>query len=68
LAAASFNTNKLITAGSGGAILTSDDHAADRARYLISHARDHLVEYRHGEPGWNYRMTNLHAAVGWLVL
>jgi perosamine synthetase len=64
LAAASFNANKLITAGGGGAILTSDDHAAGRARYLISQARDHPVEYRHGEPGWNYQMTNLHAAVG----
>ena len=63
LAAASFNANKLITAGSGGAILTSDGHTA-AARYLINQARDHPVEYRHGEPGWNYRMTNLHAAVG----
>ena len=64
LAAVSFNANKLITAGSGGAILTSDDHAAARARYLISQARDHPVEYRHGEPAWNYLMTNLHAAIG----
>jgi perosamine synthetase len=64
LAAASFNANKLITAGSGGAILTNDQHAATRARYLINQARDHPVEYRHGEPAWNYRMTNLHAAVG----
>ena len=64
LAAVSFNANKLITAGSGGAILTNDQHAATRARYLINQARDHPVEYRHGEPAWNYRMTNLHAAVG----
>lgn len=64
LAAASFNANKLITAGSGGVILTSDGHTAGRARYLISQARDHPVEYRHGEPAWNYRMTNLHASVG----
>jgi perosamine synthetase len=64
LAAASFNANKLITAGSGGAILTNDQHTATRARYLINQARDHPVEYRHGEPAWNYRMTNLHAAVG----
>jgi perosamine synthetase len=64
LAAVSFNANKLITAGSGGAILASDDAAAVRARYLINQARDHPVEYRHGEPAWNYRMTNLHAAIG----
>jgi dTDP-4-amino-4,6-dideoxygalactose transaminase len=64
LAAVSFNLNKIITAGSGGAILTSDDNVATRARYLISQARDHPAEYRHGEPGWKYRMTNLHAAIG----
>jgi perosamine synthetase len=64
LAAVSFNANKLITAGSGGAILTNDQHTATRARYLINQARDHPVEYQHGEPAWNYRMTNLHAAVG----
>jgi hypothetical protein len=64
LAAASFNANKLITARSGGVILTGDDHAAGRARYLINQVRDHPVEYRDGEPAWNYRMTNLHAAVG----
>jgi perosamine synthetase len=64
LAAASFNANKLITAGSGGAVLTDDDGTAGRARYLINQARDHPVEYRHGELAWNYRMTNLHAAIG----
>jgi perosamine synthetase len=64
LAAASFNANKIITAGSGGAILTGDEQTAARARYLINQARDHRVEYRHGELGWNYRMSNLHAAVG----
>lgn len=64
LAAASFNANKIITTGGGGAVLTSDEQTAARARYLINQARDHRVEYRHGELGWNYRMSNLHAAVG----
>jgi perosamine synthetase len=64
LGAASFNANKIITASSGGAILTSDDSVASRARYLINQARDHPAEYQHGEPAWNYRMTNLHAAIG----
>jgi perosamine synthetase len=64
LAATSFNTNKLITAGAGGAILTSDPQAGSRARYLINQARDHPDGYQHGELGWNYRMSNPHAAIG----
>lgn len=64
LAALSFNLNKIITTGGGGAILTGDAGLAARARYLISQARDDPDEYQHGEVGWNYRMSNLHAAVG----
>jgi perosamine synthetase len=64
IAALSFNLNKIITTGGGGAVLTSDSGLAARARYLISQARDDPDEYQHGEVGWNYRMANLHAAVG----
>ncbi|MEV5572205.1 aminotransferase class I/II-fold pyridoxal phosphate-dependent enzyme [Spirillospora sp. NPDC052269] len=64
LSAVSFNANKIITTGGGGAILTDDAGLADRARYLINQAREHPVEYRHGEVGFNYRMTNLQAAIG----
>lgn len=64
LAATSFNTNKLLTAGAGGAILTSDPDAAARARHLINQARCDPAGYRHDETGWNYRMSNLHAAIG----
>jgi perosamine synthetase len=64
IAALSFNLNKIITTGGGGAVLTSDSGLAARARYLISQARDDPDEYQHGEVGWNYRMSNLHAAVG----
>ncbi|SNT60524.1 dTDP-4-amino-4,6-dideoxygalactose transaminase [Streptosporangium subroseum] len=64
LAITSFNANKLITTGGGGAIVTADPDQAARARYLINQAREHPVEYRHGEVGYNARMSNLHAAVG----
>lgn len=64
LSAVSFNANKLITTGGGGAILTDDAGLAERARYLINQARENPTEYRHGEVGFNYRMTNLQAAVG----
>lgn len=64
IAALSFNLNKIVTAGGGGAILTSDPDRASRVRYLINQARDDPSQYRHGEVGWNYRMSNLHAAVG----
>jgi perosamine synthetase len=64
IAALSFNLNKIITAGGGGAVLTDDPGLAARARYLINQARDNPAEYQHGEIGWNYRMSNLHAAVG----
>jgi perosamine synthetase len=64
IAALSFNLNKIITTGGGGAVLTDNPGLAARARYLISQARDDAAEYRHAEVGWNYRMSNLHAAVG----
>lgn len=60
----SFNANKIVTTGGGGAVLTDDDRLAGRVRYLINQAREHAREYRHGEVGFNYRMSNLHAAVG----
>lgn len=64
IAALSFNLNKIITAGGGGAVVTDAPDLAARARYLINQARDNPHEYQHGETGWNYRMSNLHAAVG----
>jgi perosamine synthetase len=64
LSAISFNANKIITTGGGGAICTDDRALATRARYLIGQARDHPDEYRHGEVGYNYRMSNVAAAIG----
>lgn len=64
LAVVSFNFNKLITAGAGGALLLNDDKRTARARYLINQARTSSGGYQHGEVGFNYLMTGLHAAVG----
>jgi perosamine synthetase len=60
----SFHGNKLITAGGGGMIVTNDAKIAARARYLANQAKDDPVETSHKEIGYNYRMTNLHGAVG----
>jgi perosamine synthetase len=60
----SFNGNKLITTGGGGMVVTDDDRVAERARYLSTQAKDDPVEYVHGTIGFNYRLTNLQAAIG----
>jgi perosamine synthetase len=60
----SFNGNKIITTGGGGMLVTNNAEYADRAKYLTTQAKDDPLEYVHGEVGYNYRMTNLLAAVG----
>jgi dTDP-4-amino-4,6-dideoxygalactose transaminase len=60
----SFNGNKIITTGGGGALLTDDAEAAARARYLATQARMPAEHYEHTEVGFNYRLSNLLAAVG----
>ena len=60
----SFNGNKLITSGAGGMITTNNQEWAERALYLTTQARDDSVEYFHKEIGFNYRISNLHAAMG----
>ncbi len=64
IACFSFNGNKLITTGGGGMIVTDDAEWARRAKYLTTQAKDDEVEYIHGAVGYNYRLTNLQAAVG----
>jgi perosamine synthetase len=64
IACFSFNGNKLITTGGGGMIVTSRKDWADHARYLTTQAKDNPVEYIHKEVGFNYRLTNLQAALG----
>lgn len=61
----SFNGNKTITTGGGGAILTNDPELARHAKHLTTTAKiPHAWEYRHDEIGYNYRMPNLNAALG----
>lgn len=63
--AISFNGNKVITTGGGGAILTADPALAKRAKHLTTTAKvPHAWEFYHDETGFNYRMPNLNAAVG----
>lgn len=64
-AALSFNGNKIVTTGGGGAILTNDPELARRAKHLTTTAkRPHAWEFHHDEVAWNYRMPNLNAALG----
>ncbi len=59
----SFNGNKTVTAGGGGVLATRDEGIARRVRYLSTQAKDEPDEYVHREIGFNYRLTNLQAAV-----
>ena len=60
----SFNGNKIITAGGGGAIVSNDVSLADRAKHLTTTAKKtHAWEYVHDELGYNFRMPNLNAAL-----
>ena len=60
----SFNGNKTITTSGGGALLSDDEQAIDRARFLATQARDPAPHYQHSVVGYNYRLSNLLAAVG----
>lgn len=60
----SFYANKLITTGEGGMIATSDSELAAHLRYLRDHAMSKTRKYFHTEIGFNYRTTNLQAAIG----
>jgi perosamine synthetase len=61
----SFNGNKIITTGGGGAILTNDTELADKAKHLTTTAkRPSEWEFSHDEVGYNYRMPNINAALG----
>lgn len=60
----SFNGNKIITTGGGGMVLTDDEGLARRARLLTTQAREDGLEYLHRVVGYNYRLTNIQAALG----
>lgn len=60
----SFNGNKIITTGGGGMLVTNQESFAIKAKYLTTQARDDNNEYVHNEIGYNYRLTNIQAALG----
>jgi len=63
-AAFSFNGNKIITTSGGGMLVSTDAELVERARSLSQQARDPAPYYQHSKIGYNYRMSNLLAAVG----
>lgn len=63
-AAFSFNGNKIMTTSGGGMLLTDEERIAARVRYLATQAREPAVHYEHVDVGYNYRLSNLLAALG----
>ena len=63
-AAISFNGNKIMTTSGGGMFLTDDSEVATRVRYLATQARQPVPHYEHTEVGYNYRLSNILAALG----
>ena len=64
IACFSFNGNKIITTGGGGMIVTDNEAWARKAKYLTTQAKDDPLEFVHNEVGFNYRLTNIQAAMG----
>lgn len=64
----SFNSNKIITAGGGGIILTKNKSFAKKCEYLINQAKDDSLKYIHNEIGYNYRFNNIQASIGYAQL
>jgi dTDP-4-amino-4,6-dideoxygalactose transaminase len=60
----SFNGNKIITTSGGGALLSNDESLIKKARFLASQAKDEALHYQHSEIGYNYRLSNISAAIG----
>jgi pyridoxal phosphate-dependent aminotransferase EpsN len=60
----SFNGNKIITTSGGGMLVTEDATMAQRARFLATQARDPAPHYQHSQLGFNYRLSNVLAAIG----
>lgn len=60
----SFNGNKIITTSGGGMLVSDDEEAINKARFWATQARDQARHYQHSELGFNYRMSNVCAAIG----
>ncbi len=65
VSALSFNGNKIVTTGGGGAVMTNDAKLAAKAKHLTTTAKvQHAWEFDHDQVGYNYRLTNVNAAIG----
>jgi dTDP-4-amino-4,6-dideoxygalactose transaminase len=64
LSALSFNGNKIITTSGGGALLGNDQKLIEKAKFLATQARDQAPHYQHSTIGYNYRLSNISAAIG----
>jgi pyridoxal phosphate-dependent aminotransferase EpsN len=60
----SFNGNKIITTSGGGMLVSDDEEAIKKCRFLATQARDNAKHYEHSELGYNYRMSNIVAGIG----
>ncbi len=60
----SFNGNKIITTGGGGALISNDGNMVKQARFLATQARDDAPHYQHSHVGYNYRLSNIAAGIG----
>ena len=60
----SFNGNKIITTSGGGALLSDDPELVEKGRFLATQARDPAPHYEHSQVGYNYRLSNVLAAIG----
>jgi pyridoxal phosphate-dependent aminotransferase EpsN len=60
----SFNGNKIITTSGGGMLVSNDENLVEKARFLSQQARDPAPHYEHTQIGYNYRMSNILAAIG----
>ncbi|KOP71088.1 aminotransferase class I/II-fold pyridoxal phosphate-dependent enzyme [Cytobacillus solani] len=60
----SFNGNKIITTSGGGMLVSDNVEALEKARFLITQAKDKAPYYQHSEKGYNYRLSNISAGIG----
>nr|WP_245823581.1 DegT/DnrJ/EryC1/StrS family aminotransferase [Metabacillus halosaccharovorans] len=60
----SFNGNKIITTSGGGMLISDDVEALDKARFFATQSRDPAIHYEHSSIGYNYRLSNILAAIG----
>ncbi len=60
----SFNGNKIITTSGGGALISNNKSQIEKAKFLASQARDNAPHYQHSSIGYNYRLSNISAAIG----